>query len=490
MNTLPLRASALRRGQTVLLAVLTLAVALLGALALPAERADAMEAVKCTGRPNSEDDPTVIMGATESRITFEASVAEGEVVSSLTLHLPEGTTFGTDDLAVTLLTGDDLMTRNELDYTEVVDGQDLTLDFSEPITQEGHLNILVYDVFFPTEGGEMQLEATYELDDGTEKDIEGIPSIPVEGISATESLSQWLEGQPWVQAWNSNRFLHLFFDPALLVTSFPVVLTGFFTSIAIVAVAFPLAIPMGLLLALMRISKLRLLRGIATTYVNIVRGTPLFLQIYVAFFGLPLAGIQIPNFVLGVTVMCMNRIDNSGVFTKSLDKIRTHFSMVDLAFSLSTFADIMEKASAHGNFTVRTDLTRNHTGKNCNFLGMEKDVLAIAGSEIQTPESSDQLRSHIMYAKIKSNFLAFIDNNAAHFSADLIHHLLDASRMNTSILNKTLKCNACNLLSDRIKTGNHNRLWCIINNNVNTGKRFQRTDITSFPSDNSAFHFI
>ncbi|MBE5024111.1 amino acid ABC transporter permease [Olsenella sp. DSM 107455] len=306
VNILPSCTAGRRRAPAVFLGVLIVAVALLGALALPVGRADAMEVVKCTGRPNSEDDPTAIMGATESRITFEASVAEGEGVSSLTLRLPEGTTFGTDDLAVTLLTGDDLMTRNELDYTESVDGQDLTLDFAEPIMQQGHLNILVYDVFFPTDGGEMQVEATYELADGTEAQIEGIPSIPVEGISFTESLSQWLEEQPWIQAWNANRFLHLFFDPALLVTSFPVVLTGFFTSIAIVAVAFPLAIPMGLLLALMRISKLRLLRGIATTYVNIVRGTPLFLQIYVAFFGLPLAGIQIPNFVLGVTVMCMN----------------------------------------------------------------------------------------------------------------------------------------------------------------------------------------
>lgn len=295
-----------RRGASVLLAVLVFAVALVGALAVPVEHAEAMEAVKCTGRPNSEDDPTVIMGATESRITFEASIAEGEGVSSLTLHIPDGTSFSTNDLAVTLLTGDDLMTRNEVDYTESVDGQDLTLEFAEPITQEGHLNILVYEVFFPTDGGEMRLEATYELADGTEAAIEGIPSIPVEGISLTESISQWLEEQAWVQAWNSNRFLHLFFDPSLLVTSFPVVLTGFFMSISIVAVAFPLAIPMGLLLALMRISKLRLLRGIATTYVNIVRGTPLFLQIYVAFFGLPLAGIQIPNFILGVTVMCMN----------------------------------------------------------------------------------------------------------------------------------------------------------------------------------------
>ena len=39
---------------------------------------------------------------------------------------------------------------------------------------------------------------------------------------------------------------------------------------------------------------------------NVVRGTPLFLQIYIAFFGLPLAGIQIPTFPLGVIVLAMN----------------------------------------------------------------------------------------------------------------------------------------------------------------------------------------
>ena len=274
------------------------------AIATPAS---AMEAVRCTGRPNSEDDPTVIMGATQSRITFEASIAEGEGVTQLTLHIPDGTEFNTEDLAVTLLTGDDLMTRNEVAYTETVDGQNLTLTFDEPIVQAGHLNVIVYDVYFPTAGGDMQVEATYSTaDDTKDAAIADIPVIPVQGISTTEAISQWLEGQAWVQAWNSNRFLRLFFDPTLLVTSFPVVLSGFFMSIAIVAVSFPLAIPVALVLAFMRLSKFPVWRGIATVYVNLVRGTPLFLQLYIAFFGLPLMGVQMDNFTMGAIVLVMN----------------------------------------------------------------------------------------------------------------------------------------------------------------------------------------
>ena len=160
-------------------------------------------------------------------------------------------------------------------------------------------------MYFPQEGGDVQVEATYVAAAGT-ADVDGIPAIKVTGISGPEALSQWLADQAWVQAWNSNRFLRLFFDPTILVTSFPVVLNGFFMSVGVVGACFPLGIPLALVLALMRLSKFFLWRGIATTYVNLMRGTPLFLQIYVAFFGLPLAGIDVPNFPLGVIVLMLN----------------------------------------------------------------------------------------------------------------------------------------------------------------------------------------
>ena len=161
-------------------------------------------------------------------------------------------------------------------------------------------------MFFPASGGDMNITGTYTLAGGQTNSIDGIPAITVTAIDPAQQLSDNLASQGWVQAWNSNRFLHLFFDPTILVTSFPVVLNGFFMALAIVAVSFPLAIPLGLLLALMRMSKIAVLRGIASVYVNVVRGTPLFLQIYIAFFGLPLAGIDIASFPLGVIVLSMN----------------------------------------------------------------------------------------------------------------------------------------------------------------------------------------
>lgn len=289
--------------------VLVLLVGAIGAIGVVGfvhpQTAYALEVAQCTARPNA-DSGSDILGATNTRITWEAQTDADESLTELALSVPAGTEYSTDGLRVTLLTGDDLMTRVDVDVEARADGDTLYLTFAEPTQAGGYLRVEIYDVFFPRDGGDMQLSGEYTLVDGTQRTIEDIPSIPVKGVTMTEQLSNWLSDQEWVQAWNSNTFLKLFFNPPILVSSLPVVFNGFLMAVAIVAIAFPLAIPFGLILSLMRMSKSRILRGLATLYVDVVRGTPLFLQIYIAFFGLPLAGMQIPSFPLGVVVLAMN----------------------------------------------------------------------------------------------------------------------------------------------------------------------------------------
>lgn len=289
----------------VVMLVLGILVAGCMVVAIQPQVAQALEVEKCTGRPNA-DSGNDILGATNTRITWEAQASDQESLTGLTLTMPAGTEYSTDDLRVTVLSGADLMTRTNIEASAVADGDTLSLSFDKPTEPGSYIRVEIYDVFFPREGGDMQLTGTYTLVDGTEKSIEGIPAIPVQGISLTEQLANWLSEQEWVQAWNSNTFLKLFLNPPILVSSLPVVFNGFLMAVAIVAIAFPLAIPFGFILSLMRMSRSRLLRGLGALYVDVVRGTPLFLQIYIAFFGLPLAGVQIPSFPLGIVVLAMN----------------------------------------------------------------------------------------------------------------------------------------------------------------------------------------
>lgn len=272
--------------------------------ALPGH-AMALETTGCTARPN-QDGTSNVQGATETRITWEAEVGEDEQISSVSLTLPEGTSFGIDDARFTVLGGEDHMDRLGIKATFSADGQTITAQLSEPADSGTHVRMEIYKVFFPVGGGDMQITGSYTRADGTEAAIEDVPAIPVIGITMWEQWGNMLSEQPWVQALNENDFIRLFLNPVLLVTSLPTVFNGFLFAIATVAMAFPLAIPIGFLVALMRMSKFRVLRGIGSLYVNIVRGTPVFLQIYIAFLGLPLAGISIPQLPLAVLVLAMN----------------------------------------------------------------------------------------------------------------------------------------------------------------------------------------
>ena len=62
---------------------------------------------------------------------------------------------------------------------------------------------------------------------------------------------------------------------------------------------------LGFALALMRLSKLALLRGIARVYVSFFRGTPLLVQLFVIYFGLPQIGLEldpIPAALIGLSL--------------------------------------------------------------------------------------------------------------------------------------------------------------------------------------------
>ena len=91
--------------------------------------------------------------------------------------------------------------------------------------------------------------------------------------------------------------LHIFFTPQLIALSIPLLFSGWLMSIALVVVAFPLRHRRRPVLAFAKMSKLRAAALDRRRLRQRHPGTPLFLQIFIAFIGLPLAGIQRADFV-------------------------------------------------------------------------------------------------------------------------------------------------------------------------------------------------
>ena len=269
-------------------------------LALPGA-AFGLSTDKATAKPN-EDGGSGVIGGMNTRLTWEGTVDDGESVDAVTLELPEGATFDGSSTRITVLEG---LNRVKIDGQAQPDGKKITVAFAEPIPAGSLLRLEVTDMQFPSEGGDYAVEGSYEADGATK---ELAPSSPISVIANTplQSIVNWLDEQPWVEAWNSNQFLGMFFKPQLLVTSFSSLFPGWVLCLGIIVACYPFAIALGLIFALLKISRHRLLRAIAVVYINILRGTPLFLQIYIMFFGLPMVGVNIDNTLLGIIVMAVN----------------------------------------------------------------------------------------------------------------------------------------------------------------------------------------
>ncbi len=77
--------------------------------------------------------------------------------------------------------------------------------------------------------------------------------------------------------------------------------SGAAVTIEITLAALILGCVLGLLIGLGRLnSKRRIIYGVCTTYLTLIRGTPLLVQLFILFFGLPHFGIQLPAYVCGI----------------------------------------------------------------------------------------------------------------------------------------------------------------------------------------------
>lgn len=246
-------------------------------------------------------------GGLETRFTYQGTVDDDADLTQIQVLFPEG--FDTEAVTVelTLLEG---LKRVQADYSvALLQDNVVSISFAEPVTASSNLFIEIYDVVTPISGGtyEIPMEYTVETAGGdTETREQTGLTVKYDTPPREEVISRWLANQGWVEGWNSVKFLNIFLKPQQLVIAFPLLFKGWLMSMSLVALAFPLAIIAGLAVAFMKMSKIPPIRWIASAFINVIRGTPLFLQIFIVFIGLRTSGIRFPDFASAVTVLTIN----------------------------------------------------------------------------------------------------------------------------------------------------------------------------------------
>ena len=94
----------------------------------------------------------------------------------------------------------------------------------------------------------------------------------------------------------------------LCVASFwQILIPGLTMTLPLTILSFAIAMVFAVAAALVQFARLPVLRQIARFYIWVIRGTPLLVQLFVVFFGLPHAGILINAFPAAVIVFSVNQ---------------------------------------------------------------------------------------------------------------------------------------------------------------------------------------
>jgi His/Glu/Gln/Arg/opine family amino acid ABC transporter permease subunit len=127
------------------------------------------------------------------------------------------------------------------------------------------------------------------------------------------------------------------FDWSVVWDNLPRLLEGAWMTIWLTVVTMALALPGGLILALLRLSPLRLVSAPATAFVEFFRATPLILQIYWAYYVLPayfdIQLSQLSTAIVGLT--CNISSFNSETFRAGIVSIREGQWNAGLALGMS-----------------------------------------------------------------------------------------------------------------------------------------------------------
>ena len=94
----------------------------------------------------------------------------------------------------------------------------------------------------------------------------------------------------------------------LMLESFgTILLPGLTMTLPLTAISFALALVIAVITALVQFADIGGLKQLARFYVWVIRGTPLLVQLFVVFYGLPNVGILIDPFPAAILVFSINQ---------------------------------------------------------------------------------------------------------------------------------------------------------------------------------------
>lgn len=96
------------------------------------------------------------------------------------------------------------------------------------------------------------------------------------------------------------------FDLSFFLSNIPALLRAAVLTVELSVLSIIIGFCLGVSIGLVRLSKLLLFRYLAIGYINFIRGTPMLVQLFVIYYGLPQFGLKLSAFMAALAGMSLN----------------------------------------------------------------------------------------------------------------------------------------------------------------------------------------
>ena len=92
----------------------------------------------------------------------------------------------------------------------------------------------------------------------------------------------------------------------ITTSAWPILKAGLLVTLPLALIAFAIGLAIAVITALARISSIKPLSFLVSIYVWVFRGTPLLVQLFIVFYGLPKAGLQLDSWTAAILALSLN----------------------------------------------------------------------------------------------------------------------------------------------------------------------------------------
>ena len=162
------------------------------------------------------------------------------------------------------------------------------------------------------------------------------------------------------------------------------------------------------------------------------------------------------------------------------------------AFDLvvNSLAQVMEQTGTLGSGHIGAQFGGQQAGDMGDFDGMVQHVLTVTGAVMHPAKQLDFLWVQAVDVGLQYSPFPFCLDDLFHLAFGLLHHLLDAGRVDAAVGDEPFQCDAGDFPTDGVIAGDGDGLRRVVDDQLCSGEGFQSADIAAFPTDDPALHLV